>query len=400
MRAARLISLVLLLQNRGRLSGAELAAELSVSRRTVARDVLELAEAGIPVYAERGRAGGYRLLDGFRTRLTGLDRAEVEALFLSGAPDALRGLGMDGAALAASLKVGAAISPSAREAPVRVKQRFYLDAPGWFRRTEHPPQLEALSRAVWGDLLVEAKYLRGRRLREGTAPAPVSRVLAPYGLVLKAGVWYLAAGVNGPKGQFAKSCPQAPGYPQAEPKQLAGQAEGGIGSTPWGGGVAAPEHGGASSSRGAEAPREASFRVYRVDRFDDVLLSETSFERDPDFDLAEFWAANAEEFDRSLLRETAVLRLSPAGLKGLPRAVSRPAAEAALASASEPDARGWVTVTLPVESVDIAYAEVLGLGPEAEVVSPPVLRSRLAEAAARLAETYREPAPRGEVTAP
>ncbi|PLW73648.1 transcriptional regulator, partial [Streptomyces sp. DJ] len=109
MRAARLIHLVLLLQARGSMTGTELARELEVSERTVARDAAALSEAGVPVYAERGRAGGYRLVDGYRTRLTGLGRTEAEALFLSGVPQALREMGLADVASAARLKVTAAL---------------------------------------------------------------------------------------------------------------------------------------------------------------------------------------------------------------------------------------------------------------------------------------------------
>lgn len=117
MRAARLIKLVLLLQSRPSMTAAELAAELEVSERTITRDALALAEAGVPVYADRGRAGGYRLIGGYRTRLTGLARGEAEALFLSGLPGALRDLGLADAASAARLKVSAALLPSLRDAP-------------------------------------------------------------------------------------------------------------------------------------------------------------------------------------------------------------------------------------------------------------------------------------------
>lgn len=111
MRAARLIRMVLLLQSRPLMTAAELAQELDVSERTVTRDALALSEAGVPVYAERGRSGGYRLIGGYRTRLTGLARTEAEALFLSGLPGALREMGLDDAASAARLKVSAALLP-------------------------------------------------------------------------------------------------------------------------------------------------------------------------------------------------------------------------------------------------------------------------------------------------
>ncbi|GIH80451.1 transcriptional regulator [Planobispora longispora] len=173
--------MILLLQSRGGMTAAELARELEVSERTVHRDVLALSEAGVPVYADRGRGGGYRLLDGYRTRLTGLDRAEAEALFLSGVPGALREMGLGEVAATARLKAAAALSPSLRDAPATAAQRFHLDAPGWFASENPPPAaLTPLARAVWGDHPVTARY------REA------ERTLEPYGLVLKGGVWYLA----------------------------------------------------------------------------------------------------------------------------------------------------------------------------------------------------------------
>ncbi|GGS77088.1 transcriptional regulator [Planobispora rosea] len=173
--------MILLLQSRGGMTAAELARELEVSERTVHRDVLALSEAGVPVYADRGRGGGYRLLDGYRTRLTGLDRAEAEALFLSGVPGALREMGLGEVAATARLKAAAALSPSLRDAPATAAQRFHLDAPGWFASdTPPPPALSPLARAVWGDHPVTARY------REA------ERTLEPYGLVLKGGIWYLA----------------------------------------------------------------------------------------------------------------------------------------------------------------------------------------------------------------
>src|ERR1700733_15699001 len=86
MRASRLVSIILLLQARGRMTAEQLAAELEVSVRTIYRDVGSLHSAGIPLYGDAGPAGGYRLLDGYRTRLTGMTGAEVEALALAAVP--------------------------------------------------------------------------------------------------------------------------------------------------------------------------------------------------------------------------------------------------------------------------------------------------------------------------
>ncbi|MQY11121.1 hypothetical protein SRB5_12350 [Streptomyces sp. RB5] len=322
MRAARLIHLVLLLQLRGGLTAAELASELEVSERTVQRDVLALSEAGVPVYADRGRAGGYRLVDGYRTRLTGLGRTEAEALFLSGVPGALREMGLGDTASAARLKVSAALLPELRDASASASQRFHLDAPGWWREPRTPPLLAGVARAVWADERLAVTYRR----RAGAEA--VERELEPYGLVLKAGVWYLAARVD------------------------------------------------------------EGWRVYRVERFEAAVGCGSPFVRDPDFDLPGFWAERAAAFARSLLRERVVLRLTEAGVRALPRVTDPVAAREAVEGAGEAFAGGWVSVTLAVESLDVAYGQLLGLGPEVEVLEPASLRGRFAEGLRRAAGLY------------
>ncbi|KPC60597.1 helix-turn-helix transcriptional regulator [Streptomyces chattanoogensis] len=323
MRAARLIKMVLLLQSRPSMTAGELARELEVSERTVARDVLSLSEAGVPVYADRGRAGGYRLVGGYRTRLTGLGRSEAEALFLSGVPCALREMGLADAASAARLKVSAALLPELRDAASGAAQRFHLDAPGWYQEPETPALLPAVADAVWDDRRLTVRYAR--------KDTEVRRELEPYGLVLKAGVWYLAARVDG-------SC-----------------------------------------------------RVYRVDRFVAAEAGAERFRRDEEFDLPAFWAERAAEFARSLLREEVVLRLSSRGVLQLPYVTERAAAREAIAGAEAaggPDEDGLLTVTLAVESADVAYSQLLALGPEGEVLAPAGLRERFAAAARRTAALY------------
>ncbi|MEW1656463.1 WYL domain-containing protein [Streptomyces sp. NPDC093707] len=384
MRAARLIRMVLLLQSRPSMTAGELARELEVSERTVARDVLSLSEAGVPVYADRGRAGGYRLIGGYRTRLTGLARGEAEALFLSGVPSALREMGLADAASAARLKVSAALLPELRDAASGAAQRFHLDAPRWYHAPETPELLPVIADAVWDDRRLTVRYLRADRA--------AVRELEPYGLVLKAGVWYLAA--------------RAASERRDEPAPSAA----GSGAAP-GGDVSGDGH-------------RTGFRVYRVDRFTaaaPLLPTEPSapvaggrggaavrsapgagrFVRDPEFDLPAFWAERAAQFERSLLREEAVVRLTPRGVRQLPYvtepAAAREAVEHAMAGGG-PDERGRLTVTLAVESEEVAYAQLLGLGPEGEVLAPSGLRERFATAARSAAALYspaEEPAPEG-----
>ena len=189
MRASRLVNLLLLLQARGGMTGSQLAQELEVSVRTVYRDVEALSEAGVPIYAERGPHGGVRLVDGYRTRLTGLNEDEAQALFLSGLPGPAAELGLGTVVAAARLKVLAALPPELRARASRLTQRFHLDAPGWFRPAEPVPHLETLAAAVWEERRVTVAYRRPDRI--------VDRSLDPLGIVLKAGIWYLVATTDG-----------------------------------------------------------------------------------------------------------------------------------------------------------------------------------------------------------
>ncbi len=185
MRASRLVNLLLLLQTRGGLTAAELARELEVSVRTIHRDVEALSAAGVPIYADRGPHGGIRLVDGYRTRLTGMTAEEAEALFLSGLPGPAAELGLGTVVTAARLKVLAALPTELRSRASRLVERFHLDAAGWFQASEPVPHLAVLAQSVWDAKLARIEYERG-----GGA---VVRVVAPLGLVLKGGVWYLVA---------------------------------------------------------------------------------------------------------------------------------------------------------------------------------------------------------------
>ncbi|MEU8124977.1 WYL domain-containing protein [Spirillospora sp. NPDC049024] len=337
MRASRLLSLLLLLQTRERMTARELAAELEVSVRTVYRDVESLSAAGVPVYADRGPDGGYRLLNGYRTRLTGLTATEAESLTLSALPGPASQLGL-GDVLAAELKLMAALPPDLRTRAARIRERFHLDAPGWFRSPDEVPHLHAIADAVWNQHRIEVLYRRWRR------PQQVTRTLDPLGVVLKAGTWYL----------IARAADPAP----------------------------AP-HPDAPADGTADAPR-----TYRVSRVLTLRALPGHFDRPHGFDLAAYWAAYAERFEADAYREYATVKLSPDGLTRSQILLPPTMARAALDTATPPGPDGWVHATLPIESVRHAHVEFLKLGADVEVVDPPHLRDMIAATARAITARY------------
>ena len=336
MRASRLLSILLLLQARGRMTAQALADEFEISIRTVYRDVDQLSAAGVPVYADRGRDGGFQLLDGYRTRLTGLTPAEAEALFLSGLPGPAADLGLGDAVAAAQLKLMAALPAEKRNAAARVAGRFHLDLVGWFQKVQSKAVLPALATAVWNTRRIHIRYER----RTGIA----ERELEPLGLALKAGIWYLVAQV------VSKPVVPNPVVPMA-------------------------------------VPDAAALRTYRVAAIQTLNLTDEVFTRPKDFDLAAYWTAAAKEFETSVYKAEAKLRLSPQGLKLLSK-LAPAVGEMAGRTKSAADKTGWTRVTIPIESIEHAAGEMLKLGAEAEVLTPPELRQRMAEIAADMGKIY------------
>ncbi len=184
MRADRLLSLLLLLQTRGRMSASQLAAELEVCERTIYRDMVALSTAGVPVYGEAGHDGGYQLLDSYRTNLTGLSEGEARALFMLNMPGPLAKLGLSQDLKAAMLKLTAALPKSRRLDEERVRQRYYIDASWWSQAEEPQTHLQTIQQAVWEDRKLVITYTP-------LFDVQIERVIDPYGLAAKSGSWYL-----------------------------------------------------------------------------------------------------------------------------------------------------------------------------------------------------------------
>ena len=188
MRADRLISLLMILQARGRVAAEDLAAELEVSVRTIYRDLDALSAAGIPVYAERGVGGGCALVEEYRAGLSALTEAEVRSLFLLSTPEPLVALGMGQTLKTAYHKLTAAF-PGLQVGQGQAPPRVFLDWAGW-RHHLAAPHLPLVYRAVCENRRLVIQYTLLNRM-------PVQQTVDPFGLVAKAGAWYLIFRVNG-----------------------------------------------------------------------------------------------------------------------------------------------------------------------------------------------------------
>jgi predicted DNA-binding transcriptional regulator YafY len=185
MKASRLLSVLMLLQARGHMTAPALAEALEVSERTILRDIDQLSAAGVPLWGDRGRNGGFQLRAGWSTQLTGLTEPEANALLLAGLPSAATELGLGAAAASVRLKMMASLPAEWREQADRVGARLHVDSVDWYRSQETPVYVRDLADAVWNSFKIKIKYESWNGV--------VNRELEPLGLILKAGAWYIAA---------------------------------------------------------------------------------------------------------------------------------------------------------------------------------------------------------------
>ncbi len=191
MRADRLLSILLLLQTHARLTGRELATRLEVSERTIHRDMEALSAAGVPVVAERGAGGGWSLLESYRTNLTGLNLAEIQALFIAAPTHLMNDLGLRQASERALIKLLAALpGERSRHDAAFMRQRIHIDGAGWQQEPELVEWLPVIQEALWQERKLLLHYERS----DGTT---AERLVDPLGLVAKGRIWYLVANVEG-----------------------------------------------------------------------------------------------------------------------------------------------------------------------------------------------------------
>lgn len=186
MRADRLITIILLLQKNHKLTTKELAMELEVAERTIHRDMEALSSAGIPVYAERGRGGGWSIVEGYRTSLTGLKESEIRTLFISPSTQLLDDLGMTQSSQEARNKLIASLPAIYSEKVKDVWNRIHVDMSTWHKQKENIASFDLLKNAIWNNNKLQMVYERA----DGQAN---ERIVNPLGLVAKGNRWYFIA---------------------------------------------------------------------------------------------------------------------------------------------------------------------------------------------------------------
>jgi predicted DNA-binding transcriptional regulator YafY len=320
MRADRLLSIMLMLQNRGCMSARELSGELEVSERTIYRDMDALSAAGVPVYGEPGPEGGFQLLDSYRTNLTGLTEGEIRALFMLNIPSLLADLGMSQELKAALIKLTAGLPDDQRLDEEQVRQRFHLDPTRWEQGEEQVPHLITIHQAVWSDRMLNITFHPHYAME-------IEQLIDPYGLVSKAGVWYLV---------YA---------------------------------------------------RRDRVRVKRISDLLDAQISHETFNRSNDFDLRAFWEEWCDRYRIGRSNFKVLARISPPFIPLLPYFFGDQF-QNRVDDAHPPDKYGWITLELYFRSFEAARDRILTFAGAVEVLEPYALRRSILDFASQTVELH------------
>jgi predicted DNA-binding transcriptional regulator YafY len=320
MRSDRLLSILLLLQVHGRLSAGELAERLEVAERTIHRDVEALSAAGVPVYAERGRHGGIALLPGYRTDVSGLTAPEARALFVFAGRGTLADLGLEADLRSALRKLLSVLPEPHRPGAEQAAGRVVVDPRAWMQSRDELPHLAAVQEAVWRDRRLRVRY------RRPGADEAAERLLDPYGLVAKAGTWYLVGAAGG----------------------------------------------------------EA--RLYRVSRIEAAEVTGEPADRPPDLDLEALWEELRGRVEDRGPGVRVLVRVRPERLQLVLRVVASHLVERAGEAPAGAD--GWPRLDLRYPAAGAAVASLLAFGADVEVLEPPGVRADLRDAARAIVALY------------
>ncbi|MBU5671669.1 helix-turn-helix transcriptional regulator [Paenibacillus brevis] len=326
MRADRLLSIMLLLQNGGKVTTRALAAKLEVSERTITRDMDALSAAGIPIYAERGPLGGWRLTESYRTTLTGLGKEELLALLVNSQSKLLHDLGILKTHQEAAYQKIVASSPASLKQYIdTLQERIHIDGAPWHTQEEHFPYLSLLQEAIWTQHKLEMRY----RKTDGSVN---ERIVQPIGLVAKGNVWYLVA--------------------------MDGQEK---------------------------AAGDDTMRSFRISRMLDAQRLEEGFERPENFSLAQYWERSTAEFKASLPAFPACICITKQRLTRLSR---NRYVKVIRTSSLQEHKEGWVTAEIQFDTLESARELLLGCGREARVISPQELAEAMQAEAKAIVELY------------
>jgi predicted DNA-binding transcriptional regulator YafY len=315
----------MLLQTRGRMTAQDLAGELEVSERTIYRDVNALSFSGVPVYAECGPGGGISLIESYQSDLTGLTRDEVRALFMVSIPPALTELGLDHELRAAMLKLSAALPSTLRGDEQRTRQRIYIDPNIWDKERSFTPaaHLQTVQQAVWNLSALEIKY----HSVLGPNVGLLETRLDPYGVVAKAGEWYVIA------------------------------------------------------------RREDYLTVLKITRIEQAKIIDESFQIPDDFDLVRFWQGWCRDVEQVQYSFPVKLRVAPSLIPKMSYFFGTRIIEI-IQQTGEPDSIGWTTLEISFESHEDARSRLLRFGGVVEVLEPIALRYSLKDYAEQILAVY------------
>ncbi|GAA0371984.1 helix-turn-helix transcriptional regulator [Bacillus horti] len=333
MRADRLLSILLFLQNKGKQTAKELAQKLEVSERTILRDMEDLSSAGIPVYAERGSSGGWKLSEGYRTTLTGLKGEEIQALLLNHSSTLLQDLGITNNLEAAFQKLLAATPTTLQKDIELVRARIHVDGAGWFQSKESITYLSVVQEAVWEEkkLLIEYQKGQGQESRK--------RVVQPLGLVAMRSIWYMVARVD------------------TEEAEL--------------------------ESGHKESELDDTLRSYRISRIIHAEKLDENFQRPVSFNLEEYWEVSTKQFKAAIPRYPARVVMNKKLLNRLQKKVF-----VEVLGYTETEDDQWIEAELLFNTLDSACEIILGHGQLIKVIAPDELKQAVISEAEKLLELY------------